>query len=65
MLREAAALASPLPLVAIGGIDAANAASAIAAGAAAIAVISAVAGAADPERATRELARAVAEARRG
>jgi len=64
MLREAAGVVAPLPLVAIGGIHAANAASAIAAGAAAIAVISAVAGAEDPEAAARELARAVAGARR-
>jgi thiamine-phosphate pyrophosphorylase len=63
MLREAAALVAPLPLVAIGGIDARNAELAIAAGAAAVAVISAVAGAADPEAAARELARAVAGAR--
>ena len=58
MLREAAAAAAPLPLVAIGGIDAANAASAIAAGAAAVAVISAVAAAVDPVAAARALARA-------
>ncbi len=45
----------PLPVVAIGGIDASNAASVRAAGAAGFAVISAVAGAADPEAATRRL----------
>jgi len=64
MLGQAAAAVAPLPLVAIGGIQAGNAAAAIAAGAAAVAVISAVAGAPDPEAAARELARAVAEARR-
>jgi thiamine-phosphate pyrophosphorylase len=62
-LGEAARAVAPLPLVAIGGIDASNAGSAIAAGAAAVAVISAVAGARDPEAAARELARAVAQAR--
>ena len=59
MLREAAATVAPLPLVAIGGIDAGSAASAIAAGAAAVAVISAVAGAADPEAAVRALVHAL------
>jgi thiamine-phosphate diphosphorylase len=44
-----------LPIVAIGGIDAANAAASIAAGADGVAVISAVSGARDPEAATREL----------
>lgn len=43
-------------LVAIGGIDAANAADVLAAGADGIAVVSAICGAADPERAARELA---------
>jgi thiamine-phosphate pyrophosphorylase len=62
LLREAAAVVAPLPLVAIGGIHAGNAALAIAAGAAAVAVISAVAGADDPDAAARALARAVAEA---
>jgi thiamine-phosphate pyrophosphorylase len=64
LLGEAAAAVAPLPLVAIGGIDAANAADAIAAGAAGVAVISAVAGAPDPEAATRALVRAIAAARR-
>ena len=45
----------PLPLVAIGGIDASTAAAVRAAGADAVAVISAICGAADPIRATREL----------
>ncbi|HEY5998110.1 MAG TPA: thiamine phosphate synthase [bacterium] len=54
--------ATPLPIVAIGGITAGNAASAIAAGADGVAVISAVSGAADPEAATRELRAVVAEA---
>ena len=45
----------PLPVVAIGGIDASNAASVRAAGAAGFAVISAVAGASEPEAAARAL----------
>jgi thiamine-phosphate pyrophosphorylase len=45
----------PLPVVAIGGIDAGNAASVRVAGAAGFAVISAVAGAEEPEAATRAL----------
>jgi thiamine-phosphate pyrophosphorylase len=45
----------PLPVVAIGGIDAGNAASVRATGAAGFAVISAVADAAEPEAATRAL----------
>ena len=56
---KAASLVSPLPLIAIGGIDRDNAASVIAAGASGVAVISAVAGADDPIRATRELVAAV------
>ena len=54
MLREAAQLAGR-PLVAIGGITAANVAEVRAAGAAAAAVIGAVADAADPADATRLL----------
>ena len=45
----------PLPVVAIGGIDAGNAASVREVGAAGFAVISAVAGAGEPEAATRTL----------
>jgi thiamine-phosphate pyrophosphorylase len=45
----------PLPVVAIGGIDASNAASVRTTGAAGFAVISAVAGAREPEAATRAL----------
>jgi len=55
MAREAARRAAPLPLVAIGGIDAAGAAALAAAGVAGVAVISAVAGAADPLAAVRAL----------
>jgi thiamine-phosphate pyrophosphorylase len=51
--------ASPVPVVGIGGIRAANANQVIAAGAAGVAVISAVAAADDPVAATRELASAV------
>jgi thiamine-phosphate diphosphorylase len=47
-----------IPVVAIGGINAANIASVVAAGADAAAVISAVCNAADPDRAARELAAA-------
>jgi thiamine-phosphate pyrophosphorylase len=49
------AIAAPLPVVAIGGIDRERAASALAAGAAGLAVISAVAGADDPEAEVRAL----------
>lgn len=59
-LREIVALVAPLPVVAIGGIDAANAGLALAAGAAGVAVISAVAAADDPVAATRALARVAA-----
>jgi thiamine-phosphate pyrophosphorylase len=53
------AAAVRIPIVAIGGIDAANAGEVVAAGAAGVAVISAVMRAPDPERATRGLLRAV------
>ena len=58
---------SALPVVGIGGIDAANAPSVVDAGAAGVAVISAVAAAPDPIAATRELVRVVDSAleRRG
>jgi thiamine-phosphate pyrophosphorylase len=52
------AAAVRVPVVAIGGIEAANATAVIAAGAAGVAVISAVMRAADPEQATRDLLRA-------
>ena len=51
--------ATSLPVVGIGGIDAANAGAVIRAGAAGVAVISAVAAARDPAAATRELRDAV------
>jgi thiamine-phosphate diphosphorylase len=54
----AARAVAPLPLVAIGGIDAAGASALAAAGVAGVAVISAVAGAADPAEAARALRRA-------
>lgn len=47
--------ASPVPLVAIGGVSAATAPTALAAGAAGVAVVSAIAGAPDPVAAAREL----------
>ncbi|HSL12057.1 MAG TPA: thiamine phosphate synthase [Actinomycetota bacterium] len=56
---RAVAEATALPVVAIGGIDAANVADAIAAGAAGVAVVSAVAAADDPVSAVRELRAAV------
>jgi thiamine-phosphate pyrophosphorylase len=59
LLAEAARAVAPLPLVAIGGIDATRAAEVRAAGAAGIAVISAVAGAGDPVAATRALVAAL------
>jgi thiamine-phosphate pyrophosphorylase len=51
--------ATSLPVVGIGGIDARNAREVLDAGAAGVCVVSAVGAAADPERATRELADAV------
>jgi thiamine-phosphate pyrophosphorylase len=58
-LAGVVALATPRPVIAIGGIDAPGAARAVAAGAAGVAVIAAVAAAADPEAAVRELALAL------
>jgi thiamine-phosphate pyrophosphorylase len=55
LLREAVRAAAPLPLVAIGGIDAENAADVAATGAIGAAVISAVANADDSEQAVGEL----------
>ncbi len=52
-----------LPIVAIGGIDVASTAAIIEAGADGIAVVSAICAAPDPERAARDLARAVRAAR--
>ncbi|HEU4558049.1 MAG TPA: thiamine phosphate synthase [Longimicrobium sp.] len=54
-----------IPVVGIGGIGAANAGEVVRAGAAGVAVISAVMRAPDPEAATRELLRAVAEGSHG
>lgn len=61
-LREVARRCVPLPLVAIGGIDAGNCAQALAAGAHGVAVISAIANAADPVAAVRELVLALGHA---
>jgi thiamine-phosphate pyrophosphorylase len=58
-LQRAVAAVAPLPLIAIGGIDAARARAVVRAGAAGAAVISAVAAAPDPVAATRELANAL------
>jgi thiamine-phosphate pyrophosphorylase len=65
-LADAVQCAAPRPVVAIGGIDASRVAQVRAAGATGFAVIAAVAGAASPESAVRELARAWASfAQRG
>ena len=56
--------ACPLPIVAIGGIAAANAAETIAAGADGVAVVSAICAASDAAEATRTLAGIVAAAKR-
>jgi thiamine-phosphate pyrophosphorylase len=61
-LAEAVARSAPLPVVAIGGIDAGRVGDVRVAGAAGFAVISAVAGAASPESAVRDLVRAWAAA---
>lgn len=61
-LGEIAALAAPLPLVAIGGIDRHRVAEVIRAGASGAAVISAVAAAEDLVAATRALVSAIEEA---
>jgi thiamine-phosphate diphosphorylase len=59
LLARAVECAGELPVIAIGGIDAARAAEAAKAGATGVAVISAVANADDPERAVRALVRAL------
>jgi thiamine-phosphate pyrophosphorylase len=56
---------TPLPVVAIGGINVANAAQVIEAGADGIAVVSAILGADDPEEAARELSAAIKQTLRG
>lgn len=60
-LARAVALARPLPVIAIGGIDAERAPAVARAGAAGVAVIGALAAAARPEATARELASAFAE----
>lgn len=55
--------ATPLPIVAIGGISLANTAETIAAGADGVAVVSAICAAPDPAAASRELAALVAAAK--
>ena len=64
-LEEAVRLASPVPLVAIGGIGAANISAIKNAGAAGAAVISAVAAATDPVAATRDLSELFKRTNRG
>lgn len=54
-LLKAVIAATPLPVLAIGGIDSRNAAAVMAAGAAGVAVISAILGQPNPEQAAREL----------
>ena len=56
VLREAAARIKDIPVFAIGGITAENAADVLETGVSGIAVITSVFGAAEPERAARELA---------
>ena len=60
-LRQAARMAAPLPLVAIGGIDATNLRDAIENGAQGVAVISAVAGTPDPQATTRQFVSVLAQ----
>lgn len=57
--------AAPVPAVAIGGLKAHHAAAALGAGALGLAVVSAICGQPDPEAAAREIAVAVAAARKG
>ncbi|MEU7906087.1 thiamine phosphate synthase [Actinoplanes sp. NPDC049118] len=59
VIGEVAAAVPDTPIVAIGGVTAANAGSLMAAGAAAVAVVGAIANAADPERAAGELLEAL------
>ncbi len=54
-----------LPIIAIGGISAANAAQAVLAGADGVAVVSAICAADDPAQAASDIANAVAQARKG
>lgn len=61
---EKMARAIAIPLVAIGGVNAANAASMIRAGAAGVAVVSAIVNAEDVEAAARELRRVIDQARK-
>ena len=56
---------APMPVYAIGGIEARNAAAAIGAGAHGVAVRSAILGAEDPAGAAREIAAVIADSRRG
>ncbi|GID98115.1 thiamine phosphate synthase [Amorphoplanes digitatis] len=60
VIGEVAAAVPDTPIVAIGGVTAANAGSLIAAGAAAVAVVGAIANAADPGRAAGEMLAALA-----
>lgn len=62
-LREACAAVAPVPVIAIGGITAANAGDAIAAGAAGVAVIGAILDAHDPRAAAAEIYTAIAAPR--
>ncbi len=59
---RAIVMATPLPVIAIGGIDQTNAASAIAAGARGVAVIGSIVTSGDPEAAARAIREAVDDA---
>jgi thiamine-phosphate pyrophosphorylase len=61
----AARAATPLPIVAIGGIDEANAAAVVRAGADGLAVVSALCAAPDPRAAAQRLGRTIATAKQG
>jgi thiamine-phosphate pyrophosphorylase len=64
LIRDVVQTVAPLPVLAIGGIDASNAADVIRAGAHGVAVRSAILTADDPEDAARQLRQAVDEALR-
>lgn len=62
LVESTARAAAPVPVLAIGGIDATNAGAVVAAGAVGVAVRGAVLAASDPERAARSILEAMREA---